>query len=179
MNVLNRLAIGVLLIAVIVLGFAIAVAPEALLAATQRLTTDAVQSPPERIITILVGAALAILGALALYAEFRPQRTRTVVVTRLSDGTAALEVSSIAQRLRQHLEGLEGVRQVTPTVTSRGSAVDVKLVVLTANDVDIPAKAAEISEAVREAVGKMGVGLGRQQVNLRYEAGSTRSTPRT
>ena len=178
MNVVNRALVITLLVGLIVAGLVLASAPEALLALLQYWTVDAVVTPQDRIASAIMGGVLVILSGLVLYLELRPQPGKTVVVSRLSDGVAALEVQSVAQRIRQQVEALEGVRQVAPQVISHGGRIDVRLVVLTSTEVDVPEKAAEIGALVRSCTEKMGVGLGRQQINLRYEPSTTKSAQR-
>lgn len=178
MNVVNRVLVIAALVGLIVAGLVLASAPESLLARLQYWTVDAVVTPQDRIASAILGGVLVILSGMVLYFELRPQPGKAVVISRMSDGEAALEVQSIAQRIRQQVEALEGVRQAAPQVLSRGRRVDVRMVVLTGTEVDVPDKAAEIGTVVRSSIEKMGVSLGKQQINLRYEASPARSAQR-
>jgi len=178
MNVFNRVVVIALLVALIVAGLVFASAPEAVLTLLQFWTGDAVVTPQDRIASAVLGGLLIIVSGLVLYIELRPQPNNAVVISRMSDGVAALEVPSVAQRLRQEVEALDGVRQVTPRVLSHGRQIDVRLLVLTGVEVDVPAKAAEIGAVVRGSAEKMGVSLGKQQINMRYEPGPTKSAQR-
>ncbi|MCL4508250.1 MAG: hypothetical protein M1296_01855 [Chloroflexi bacterium] len=178
MNVFNRLVVIVVLVALVVVGLVVASVPEAVLAFLQYWTTDAVVTAQDRLASLILGTTMVVIAGFTLYREVRSSPAKTVIVSRMTDGTAALEVLSVAQRIRQQVEAVDGVLQATPSVVSRGKSVDIKLIALTDSAVDVPAKAAEISEVVRDCIGKMGVRLGRQQIHLRYEKGATKAVQR-
>jgi hypothetical protein len=178
MTVFNRLVVIIGLIALIVTGLIIALVPEQLLASLQGWTAGAVVTSADRIASAVLGIALVALAAIVLFLELRLSPRKTVIVSNMTDGKAALELSSIAQRVRQQVEALDGVRRVTPHVVSRGRTVDVRLVVAAAPEVDVPSKANEIAAVIRDTVGKMGVTLGKQRIDFRQDSG-TRTPQKT
>ena len=178
MNLFNRAVVILLLVVIVAAGIILLVFPEALLASLQNWTSGAVVTPQDRVASAILGVVLVLFSVGALYVELRTERRKTVVISRLADGTAALEVPSIAQRIRQEVEALDGVRQANALVTSRGKNVDIRLVVLIAPEVDVPAKGGEIGEVVRRATEKMGVGMGKQVINLRHDIGTSKAMQR-
>ncbi len=58
---------------------------------------------------------------------------------------------------------------VAPTVKAKGGAVDIKLEIETAPDVDVPMKTDEVVEVTREIIEEdMGLKLGKLDVRMRY-----------
>ncbi|MCB0072877.1 MAG: hypothetical protein KDE20_15505, partial [Caldilineaceae bacterium] len=67
------------------------------------------------------------------------------------------------------LDQLAEIVSVVPSVKSRGNAVDIRLEVETAPDVDVPLKTDEVVDVTREIIEQdMGLKLGKLDVHMRY-----------
>lgn len=170
MTLFNRLLAVVLLIVFVAIGLVSATAPELAMKVARYWADLAPLTPQDRIYVAVGGVLLALAAAAVLYLEVRPARSKTVLVTRLSDGAAAIELQSVAQHVRQAVEALDGIAQASPQVAAKGRNVDILLTVIASHEVDVPEKASEIGAAVRDTVGKMGIGMGRQRIQLRYQS---------
>jgi uncharacterized alkaline shock family protein YloU len=94
-----------------------------------------------------------------------------VVLGQIEGATIELALDAIAQRIRRETLALADVRQVSPTIIPRRNGVDVRVVVQTSPDIDVPAKAAEVGTVVRQAMEqRMGLRVGQVWVNIRHEA---------
>ena len=113
-------------------------------------------------------AAVLLFGTL-IGMEVLSGRRRGVRV-RTSGGSAVeLDTSSIGRRLAWQLDQLAEIVSVVPSVKSRGSAVDIRLEVETAPDVDVPLKTDEVVDVTREIIEQdMGLKLGKLDVHMRY-----------
>lgn len=111
--------------------------------------------------------AILILGAL-LFFEVATLRRRGVRIRTVEGGSAELDTVSVERRLQWHLDQLADVITVVPAVRSRGGAVDIKLEIEAAPDIDIPLKTDEVVDVTREIIEQdMGLRLGRLDVQLR------------
>jgi len=117
----------------------------------------------------LAAAAIIILLPLML-AEF-PSKKEAAVKMRTKNGEIRITAESIAKRLAWHLDQLADVITVTPLVTPRGDAVNVRMTVETSPEIDVPMKTEEIMLVTREIIEKdMGLKLGKLAVDLRHAA---------
>jgi hypothetical protein len=116
--------------------------------------------------TAVVGLPVALVALLLLVLELRVRRPGAVALA--GDSAAKLSVDTIGQRLRQDVEAVPDVDQARPTVTPRRGRVDVELAVTTAPAVDVPSKAAEVSQVARETIERLGLKLGKLSVNLSH-----------
>jgi len=110
---------------------------------------------------------LLIFGAL-IFAEIMSARRRGVRIRTSEGGSAEVDTGSIGRRLQWHLDQMAEVINVMPAVKSRGGAVDIRLEIETAPDVDIPMKTDEVVEVTREVIEQdMGLRLGKLDVHVR------------
>jgi hypothetical protein len=107
-----------------------------------------------------VAAAAFIL----LVFELRARGPDTVALA--GDPAARLSAQTIVQRLKADVEAIAQVDQARPVVTPRRRSVDLVLDVTTAPGVDVPAKAAEVSEVARATVESLGLKLGKLSVQI-------------
>jgi hypothetical protein len=177
MNLFNRIVVILLWLTLLVLVLVVAVAPlfSAAWLQTQAdtlvslLTQWRAASPTNFIIgQAAVGiGALLILGTL-LFFEFLSGRPRGVRIHTTEGGSAELDPSSVGRRLQWHLDQLAEVITVIPAVKSRGGAVDIRLEIETAPDIDIPMKTDEVVGMTREVIERdMGLRLGKLDVRMR------------
>ncbi len=118
-------------------------------------------------IAVAVSSVL-LFGSLVLL-ELWPRRRRGVRIHTREGGSAELDTSSVARRLAWHLDQLAEVITVLPDVKARGSAVDVRLEIETAPDVDVPMKTDEVVEVARDIIEQdMGLRLGKLDVRIRH-----------
>lgn len=181
MNVLNRLAVSIVLLVVAISAVALAFLPGTVLGSLRSILAllEGAQGSP---VQLLVSAAALVMavGALFLLAvEWRPRPRRAVVVTRGPSGTAELSTDSVSARVRRAVEGVASVSDVSPTVLSKGKTVDILVKVTVDSEVDLPRKTEEIMQAVRaEVEGKMGISIKGLKVAMKQATGGRRvSTP--
>jgi hypothetical protein len=121
----------------------------------------------------LIGQAAAGIGSLLLFGtllffEVMSGRQRGVRIRTTEGGSAELDPSSVGRRLQWHLDQLAEVITVIPAVKSRGGAVDIRLEIETAPDIDIPMKTDEVVDVTREVIERdMGLKLGKLDVRIR------------
>lgn len=177
MNGFNRLVTIVLWLLLMAAALALAIAPVASFAQLQSwaaetgrtLATWRQANPANFLIgQIAFGVGAVILFALLLWAELSTMRRRGVRIHTADGGSAELDTNSIGRRLAWHLDQLAEVVTVVPNVRSRGSAVDIRLEIEAAPDVDIPLKTEEVVQVTREIVEQeLGLRMGRLDVHMR------------
>jgi hypothetical protein len=177
MNVFNRMVAIVVWVTLIVAALAVAVAPMAS-AAWLQTQADAIarqlaqwqQANPTNFLiwqAALGIGALLVFGTL-LFFEVLSGRQRGVRIHTSEGGSAELDPNSVGRRLQWHLDQLAEVITVIPAVKSRGGAVDIRLEIETAPDVDIPMKTDEVVGVTREVIERdMGLRLGKLDVRIR------------
>lgn len=167
-NAINRLIVSVLLIVLIVLLVPIAVTPEGT-AAFFVFQLQSVQVAPISIDHLIIAAVCVILIALCvllLSAELKRGRPRAVHIAGAGSKSAELATESVAERLRADVEAVPQVRQAIPVIHARGRVVDVQLEARVDADVDVPAKAQEIDQVLRDSAERMGLKLGNPRVKI-------------
>jgi hypothetical protein len=177
MNVFNRIVAILLWLALIASALAVAVAPMAS-AAWLQTQADAIarqlaqwqQANPTNFLiwqAALGIGALLVFGTL-LFFEVLSGRQRGVRIHTSEGGSAELDPNSVGRRLQWHLDQLAEVITVIPAVKSRGGAVDIRLEIETAPDIDIPMKTDEVVGVTREVIERdMGLRLGKLDVRIR------------
>lgn len=159
LNFLNRVIVTVLLLGLIVVLVPVAVTPQgvAQLAAStlQQVQVDSFS------LSHLIVAVVCLVGVVVclflIGLEWRRSAVRSVIISGTGSGATELAVGSIAQRLRQDVEELPQVRQVSSTIATNGRRVDARLEVQTTSDVDVPAKAIEIERVAHESMARLGL----------------------
>ncbi len=170
-NVANRLAVSLVLLVIIVLGVLVALLPTTLESSAQfviKLASHNLDTPTQ--LATSVGAlAAAVIAFVLLVAEWRRPARRTVLVAKGPGGTAELASESVALRVKKAAELVEGIREATPIIKSRGKAVDILLNLSADASVDLPEKSSEVMEAVRtEAETKMGIPVKSLRVTFKH-----------
>jgi hypothetical protein len=163
---LNRGLVVVLSLLAMVVGLAVALAPSLVAGALRQLAT-ALERPAftaEWLVLLVVALAVAAAALVLLVTELRVRGPDTVALA--GDPAARLSAQTIVQRLRSEVEALDQVDQARPAVTPRRRSVDVVVDVTTAPGVDVPAKAAEVSEVARRTVEALGLKLGKLSVHI-------------
>ena len=177
MNLLNRIVLVILAVALSVIFIVLAIMPEQIVDVIRLLSANATVTPLDRIALVVVAAVVTIIALLLINAEVHTEQRKGVQLTQVSGGQAELSTDSIAQRVKQEVETLPDVVQAAPVVTSRGKSVDVRLTLHTNTNVDVPNKASEVVQATRNVVEQgMGVKLGKLNVTIKYQS-QTASTP--
>lgn len=177
MNGFNRFVAVLLWLLLLGASLALAIAPVGVMAALQdwaaemgRTLAGWRESNPTNFLIgqIAFGVGAVILLALLLWAELSTMRRRGVRIHTADGGSAELDTSSIGRRLAWHLDQLAEVVTVVPAVRSRGNAVDIRLEIEAAPDVDIPLKTEEVVQVTREVVEQeLGLRMGRLDVRMR------------
>ena len=175
LNFLNRVVVTIVLLVSIVVLIPVAVTPQgvAQLAAStlQLVQVDSFS------ITHLIVAVICLIGVVVclflIGLEWRRGTVRSVAIGGKGSGSTELAVTSISQRLRQDLEAVPQVRQVSPSISTNGRRVDVRLDVQTTADVDVPAKAVEIERLARESLARLGLQKFKLRVKIVCMPGTT------
>jgi hypothetical protein len=163
---LNRAIVVVVLLLLMLVALAVALAPS-LVAGALREVATVVERPAfsAEWVVLLVGAlAVAAAAFVLLVLELRRSGPDTVALA--GDPAARLSAQTIVQRLRADVEAIDLVDQARPTVTPRRRSVDLVLDVTTAPGVDVPTKAAQVSEVARATVESLGLKLGMLSVQI-------------
>jgi hypothetical protein len=162
----NRILVVLFSVVVTVVGLAVALAPS-LVAGALRQLANALERPAftaEWLVLLVAALAVAAAALVLLVTELRVRGPDTVALA--GDPAARLSAQTIVQRLRAEVEALELVDQARPVVTPRRRSVDVVLDVTTAPGVDVPSKAAEVSEVARRTIESLGLKLGKLSVQI-------------
>jgi hypothetical protein len=179
MNVVNRLAVILLLLAIIVLTAIVVIVPIASLR-TVAVTADWFRRGAEAYINsdqrwlyaaarVLVGGAIVLACLIGLWLELRRPQKKVIRVQKLAGGEAHITTDSIAQRLAYNIDQLPDVVKVTPRITGRTRGVDVDLMLETSPEIDVPMKTDEVLQVTREVVGeRMGLKLGKVTVQIKH-----------
>jgi uncharacterized alkaline shock family protein YloU len=168
LNVVNRIVVSALLIFAIVLLIPIAVTPQGT-AEFFAFQLEKVRVDPislAHLVIIVVCLFIISLCVLLLNLEWKRRRPRSVQIAGGVGKSAELATESVAERLRADVEAVPQVRQVLPVILARGGVVDVQLEVRVDADVDVPAKAKEIDQVVRDSVSRLGLKLGKPRVKI-------------
>ena len=177
-NLFNRVVAVVVWLALLAAIVYLAVAPVRVLndisgrmgAFAEQLTAWQTASATNFLIgQIAVGLAALLLFGTLLWVELWPKRRRGVRVHTGEGGSVELDTASIARRLVWHLDQLAEVITVIPEVRARGSAVDIRLEIETAPDIDVPMKTDEVVEVTRDIIEQeLGLKLGKLDVRMRH-----------
>jgi hypothetical protein len=171
-NVLNRIIVSIALLVLTVLLLAVAVTPQGV-AEFLAFQLNLIQVDPISVQHLIIAAVCLVLCAIfvvILRLQWARGQPRSVPLT--GQGSTHLATESVVERLRQDVVGVSQVRQVTPTILSRGKVVDVALDVHTDADVDVPTKASEVEQVARDSVNRLGLKLGRVRVKIAVARGS-------
>ncbi len=178
MNVLNRLIVILLVLAIIVLTAVIVIVPKQSLdlgeQALHALGTysDAWANYNWALFAsgrVIIGGALVLLCLVLLWLELRRPRRKTIRVQRVTGGEAYIAVDSLSQRLAYNIDQLPDVVKVSPRITARSRTVDVDLVLETSPDIDVPMKTEEVLQVTKEVLeDQMGLKLGKVQVKIKH-----------
>lgn len=175
LNIINRVIVSFVLIILIVLLVPIAVTPqgvaEFLAFELGKIHVDPISL--EHLIIVVACLSLISLCVVLLNLEWRRPRPRAVQIAGPASKSAELATESVAERLRADVEAVPQVRQVQPVILARGGVVDVELEVRVDANVDVPAKAREIDQVVRDSISRLGLKLGRPRVKIVTVKGST------
>lgn len=160
----NRALVVLVLTALFFGGLLVSVLPW-LVAGWLRALADLLETAAFLSVAV-VGLPVALVALLVLFLELRVRRPGAVALA--GDTSARLAIETIVQRLRTDVGGVPDVDQVRPTVVPRRGRVDVELAVSTAPGVDVPTKAAEVTQVARETIDRLGLKLGKLSVNLSH-----------
>lgn len=177
MSGFNRFVATLLWMLLLAAVLALAIAPVSALEQVQNWLTPGIDAlrawhtgnPTNFLIAqIAIGVGATFLFAMLIWFEVATARRRGVRIYTADGGSAELETNSIGRRLIWHLDQLAEVITVVPAVRSRGSAVDIKLEIEAAPDVDIPLKTEEVVQVTREVIEQeLGLRMGKLDVHMR------------
>ena len=136
------------------------------------------------------GVSSILVALLILVGELTPRQSTEVQLTHVTNGTAAVSVDAIAQRLKSALEQMPQVSMARPKISNFRNAIDVLVELRSEPEAHLSAQADEVCQAVRAIVEEqLGVRLrnvrvtfhndghdGREQ-NPRMTAGKEKDVP--
>jgi len=103
-------------------------------------------------VTVILGA-VGLLSALTLVIALLPwhgrHRAGQVRIQRAGGGTVEITTSALERLLHEEIQGLPGVRQVSPQVRTRGDTIESEITL----SIDSGANIAEVTSTVSEATG--------------------------
>jgi hypothetical protein len=164
LNWFNRAIVVIVLVLLVVGGLLVSLLP-GLVAGWLRALAGLLETVGF-VAVAAVGLPIALVALLVLVLELRVRRPGAVALA--GDSAARLSTDTIVQRLRIDVGAVAEIDQVRPTVWPRRGRVDVELAVTTAPAVDVPTKAAEVSQVARDTIEKLGLKLGKLSVNLSH-----------
>lgn len=167
MPLFNRIVAMVILALIVVAAWVAFATPNEWLSRLANLSLMEV-TPLGRGLLGLAATVLTVICGALLYLEVREGRPDAVVLMEVAGGTAELATDSVAQKLEHDILSLTEVRAVEAIVSRGGKAVNIRLTVHTEPESDVPSKAAEVSQLVREDVEEMGLKLGKLRLRMRY-----------
>ena len=164
--ILNRLIVSLVLVALILLLVAVAVTPEGFAAfvAFQLENVHVAALSVDHLIIAVICLIAAALCAIVLRLQWR--RVRAQSIPLVGPGSTHLATESVVARLKSDVEAVDLVRTAYPVVQGRGKVVDVDLEVRTERLDDVPLKAQEVEGVVRDAIGRLGLRLGKTKVRI-------------
>ncbi len=178
MLILNRIVAAIVWLLLLLCITVVAVAPfwalrllqEALVSNSSTLAQWQAANPTNFIIgQATIGIAAVLLFGLLFWLTAVWGYRRGVKIRTIDGGSAELDTDSISRRLEWHLEQVAEVSNVVPIVKARGGAVDIRLEVEVAPEVDIPMKTDEMLILTRDVIeDNIGLKLGKLDVHLRY-----------
>jgi len=171
MNVFNRIAISLLLVAFVGVALLISLLPKPVIGWLRYAldVADYNMDPATQLVGAILGLLMAALAVLLLVIELRPPARQSVVVAQVAGGIAELTNESVALRVKKVSEAIAGVRDAVPVIRSHGKAVEISLRLVTDPDIDIPQKSEEVMQAVRsETETKMGIPIKSLRITVRH-----------
>jgi cytoskeletal protein RodZ len=165
-NLFNRLIVSVLLIVIAVILLVVAVTPQSVasFAASQLSQVHVDLISIDHLIIAVVCLVLFALCLILLRLQW--SRGRPTSVPLEGGGSTELATESVVERLKQDVSTVADVRQVLPTIHVRGKVVDVALEVRTEAGVDVPTKASEVDQVVKDSIARLGLRLGRVRTKI-------------
>jgi hypothetical protein len=133
---------------------------------------------------IAAGILFTFLGlcvtVLIFIAELYRRRSKTIRLEKVGGGEVEVSLQTIQDRVQFDVDQLPGVLKVRPQVATQRGGVVVEVMVESAGEAEVPDKASEIIEVVRQAVeDRIGVKLARPpKVKLHAAPVPTTTTPR-
>ncbi|GIV80022.1 hypothetical protein FKZ61_009170 [Litorilinea aerophila] len=178
MTTVNRIIVTLLWLTLLVCSAYVAAAPLAALAQVEEwlqqlaawLQAHQTANPTNFLIgQVAFGVVTILIFGLLITLEVWTGQRRGVRIRTVRGGSAELDTASISRRLAWHLDQLAEIVRVVPTVKSRRGAVDIKLEIEAAPDIDVTMKTDEVVEVTRDIIEQdMGLKLGKLDVHMRY-----------
>jgi hypothetical protein len=167
-NTINRIVILLLTLVLLVACVALSFAPVSILqnvGGQMERWGDSLSTTPAWL-RIAAGILFAFLGLcvtiLIFIGELYRPRSKTIRVEKVGGGEVEVSLQTIRDRVQFDVDQLPGVLKVRPQVSTQRSGVVVEVVVESAGEAEVPDKASEIIEVVRQAVEeRIGVKLAR------------------
>ncbi len=101
---------------------------------------------------IVLTAVLIFVCGIILFLELRRPPAKTVQVEGVDGGEIAVSLKTVEQQIAYEIDQLPGILKVRSRASVRKGGVVVEVEVDAAGDVEVPARAAQIVEAVQRAV---------------------------
>jgi len=169
MNVLNRVLVVLAVLVALVVCVAVFVVPVPILQAAGEWLVDMADSlaaltGTAAVLRVVVGVLFAIawivICLLVLALELIPRRAKTVRVQRIDGGEVEVGLKTVEEHISYAVDQLPGILRVRSTVAANRGGVVVNVEVDTAGDDEVPDRANQVIELVRQVVEeKVGVKL--------------------
>ncbi len=175
MNLLNRIVVTLLLLALIPIVTVVLIVPHEAIQVVGDWLDNLDERVDDSVSTgrLLIGGVIAVLVDALLvflvYLQVRRPSKKAVPVQKIEGGEAQVAVSSIVERLEYSVDRLDGILSVQPKISPQRRGVSVALDVEITSEVDMTSKIEEVSDVVRQVVeDEMGLKLkGKPKLNLR------------
>jgi hypothetical protein len=187
MNASNRVFVIICLVALLLLGAFVLVTPAGFLGLTHTLANTfranvfaAYSDTGRLLVRIILAIVWVALMIFLLWLEVRRPGTRTIEIARSTGGsTIRISTAAVADKIKEQVNAVAGVIDAKVNATGRNRAVEVKLDVVAAKDVDLLAKAEEVAAVTRQVVeDQLGLKLtGKPQVAIKASQSKAPSKP--
>jgi len=183
MNTVNKILVVLAVLIAIPVCVGLFLAPIPILNAVQQgvqgllRTLQGFPTLPRIALGALFSLAWLVVSVLFLVAELRRPPVKTVRVDKVDGGEAEVSLRTVQEHIAFAVDQLPGVLRARAQVSARKGGVAVEVEVDTAGDQEVPARAGQIVEVVREVVEeRVGVKLARPP-KVRLRATPTPSGP--
>lgn len=174
MNIFNRVAMVLIILALFALVVLLVLFPRDIAQAIQVAMGNVLEllNVGQFFIVFVAVCALILLVLLVfLWLELRRPQMKMVRINAAKSGEAQLGIQSVASSLENRVDELQGVRKAEAQVISHGKDVDVLLNLDTSPSVNVPMLSDQIVELTRNIVEtQLGLKIrGKVRINIRHE----------
>jgi hypothetical protein len=158
MNTVNRILVILMVLVLLVTCLALSFAPLLVLRGVGRQLIDWAGTLAASPVWLRIAAGLlfALVGlgvsVLMIVLELYRPRSKSVRLEKVGGGEVEVSLQTISDRIKFDVDQLPGVIRARPTVSAQRRGVVVEVAVESAGEVEVPDRARQIVEVVRQAV---------------------------